>query len=115
MTDHGPLPPALPISTVTPLPELHGLVRLFQCPKCSHTLREPIILPCGNSICKSCIPASHEREGVSWPQDPSRVDGFICPLPTCAHEHPVADCSLDVTLSKIVELVDMQLAQATTR
>lgn len=85
--------------------DARALVRLIQCPQCSKPYHNPITLPCGFSVCRSCVPASHRREGVSYPDLPGRRRGFACPFIDCAGEHTLADCSIDVTLSKLMESI----------
>ncbi|KAF4631670.1 hypothetical protein G7Y89_g6454 [Cudoniella acicularis] len=81
------------------------IVRLAQCPQCSYPLREPVTLPCGNSMCKKCIPELHLRQNISYPATANRLQGFTCPFTGCKEEHAVGDCSVDVVLNKIVEVV----------
>ena len=81
------------------------LVRLIQCRQCSKPLRIPVTLPCGNSLCRQCLPEAHERVHISWPDLPSRRQGIQCPFPDCNEAHPVSDCSVDVTVSKLMEQI----------
>ncbi|KAF3926852.1 hypothetical protein ABW20_dc0103112 [Dactylellina cionopaga] len=86
---------------------LRGLVGLLQCGICNKILRQPLALPCGETLCRSCVPPAHERRNVSYPNDPTRIKGFICPFKLCeGQEHSVADCNLDVTLANILAVVD---------
>lgn len=95
---------------LNPHEDARAIVRLFQCAQCSYPIREPIILPCGNSICKPCVPSSHTRANITYPQNADRAQGFDCPFKDCGMEHPMADCSVDVNLKKMVELVKAQVA-----
>lgn len=81
------------------------IVRLFQCSQCSYPLREPLTLPCGNSLCKPCLPPLYKRENITYPQVEGRAEGFICPFKDCGLEHSLADCGTDVTLNKILGVV----------
>ncbi|TVY54376.1 LON peptidase N-terminal domain and RING finger protein 1 [Lachnellula cervina] len=81
------------------------IVRLVQCPQCSYPLREPVTLPCGNSLCKKCIPESHLRENITYPATANRLQGFLCPFSACRKEHAVGDCSVNVVLNNVTELV----------
>jgi Lon protease-like protein len=85
--------------------DARAIVRLAQCQQCSYPLKEPVTLPCGNSICKKCIPQSHLRTHVSYPATPGRLQGFTCPVTTCKQEHADGDCSVDVVLNKTTEIV----------
>lgn len=94
--------------------DARALVRLIQCYSCSKPFHNPVTLPCGNSICRACVPPTYQREGVSYPDTPGRRRGFLCL--ECAEEHTLADCSIDVTLQKLMEaisqLVDTHSAAA---
>ncbi|RDL35382.1 uncharacterized protein BP5553_07313 [Venustampulla echinocandica] len=81
------------------------IVRLAQCPQCSYPLREPVTLPCGNSLCKKCIPKLHLRPNITYPATENRLQGFICPFMGCEKEHADGDCAVDVVVNKIVEIV----------
>ncbi|KAG9246356.1 ATP-dependent protease La domain-containing protein [Calycina marina] len=85
------------------------LVRLIQCPHCSFPLREPITLPCGNTICRPCIPDFHTRENISYPSAPNRLQGFYCPVASCRKEHTAGDCSIDVVISRIVDVMRQEI------
>ena len=90
--------------------DARAIVRLVQCPECSLPLRTPITLPCGNSICRTCLPATHKRENVSYPMTEDRHEAFKCPFTTCGLEHSLGDCSQDVTLSKVMERISIEVA-----
>lgn len=87
------------------------LVRLVQCPRCSLPLRSPVTLPCGHTICRCCLPAPRPRTNISYPNTPDRLTGIACPLMGCGAEHASAECSVDVTLTKLMELIDVEMAQ----
>lgn len=85
--------------------DARALVRLIQCPLCSRPFRTPVTLPCGNTLCRQCVPQLHERENVSYPDLPGRRQAIECPFADCGHEHPAMDCSVDVTVSKLMDAV----------
>lgn len=87
------------------------LVRLIQCTQCSRPFRCPVTLPCGNSICKECLPKAHEREHISYPDLPGRRHGIKCPFQDCQLEHPSSDCSIDVVLTKTMESIAEVMAR----
>lgn len=87
------------------LEDARQLVRLVQCPQCSHPLREPVTLPCGKSLCKQCIPELRLRANISYPATANRLQGFTCPFTECKQEHAAGDCSIDVTLNKLMDVV----------
>ena len=86
------------------------IVRLFQCSQCSYPLREPMTLPCGNSMCRPCLPPLYKRENITYPLNAGRLEAFTCPFPSCGMEHSVGDCSIDVQLRKIVEIIRADVA-----
>lgn len=85
--------------------DARALVRLIQCSRCSLPFRMPVTLPCGNTICRACVPQSHEREHISYPDLPGRRQAFRCPFQQCAEEHPVSDCNVDVVLTKLMDSI----------
>jgi hypothetical protein len=85
--------------------DARALVRLIQCPLCSMPFRTPVTLPCGNTLCRQCVPRLHERENVSYPDIPGRKQAIECPFADCGQEHPAVDCSVDVTVSKLLDAV----------
>lgn len=87
------------------------LIRLIQCPLCSRPFRLPVTLPCGNSVCRPCLPQQHDREHVSYPDLPGRKQAIKCPFAECGSDHPGADCSTDVTLTKIMEAIAETVAK----
>lgn len=88
-----------------PPQDARELVRIVQCPKCSHILDKPVTLPCGYTICKKCMPDAHIRTNVSFPKDLRRVQGFTCPFDGCLKDHAVEDCALNVILDRIMDIV----------
>lgn len=56
------------------------------------------------------------RENISYPQNPDRAAGFQCPSHGCDAEHSIADCNLDITLNKLIEVIrgQMSLSASTT-
>ena len=94
-----------------PHKDARAIVRIVQCPQCSLPLRAPITLPCGNSLCKACLPPLHRREKISYPMTASRQEGFQCSFKECGRDHSMGDCSLDVTLAKILERISIEVAR----
>lgn len=93
------------------------IVRLVQCPLCSKILLEPVTLPCGNTICKTCIP----RESL-WRLsttlrlsfvNSSRDWRFTCPLPTCREEHTGGDTSPNPDLKIVINAFDTETTRHT--
>lgn len=85
------------------------LVRLVQCPRCSRPLRTPVTLPCSHTVCRSCLPAPQPRTNISYPNTSDRLTGVTCPLRGCGAEHASADCSIDVTLTKLIEQIQGEI------
>ncbi|KAI0115941.1 ATP-dependent protease La domain-containing protein [Nemania sp. FL0031] len=81
------------------------IIRLVQCQICNNILQYPTTLPCGHSICRTCLPETRPRANISWPAMESRLQGFDCPFPDCGREHAAADCALDVTLNKVLAVI----------
>lgn len=92
------------------------LVRLIQCRLCSQPFRTPVTLPCGNTLCRPCVPRLHERGNVSYPSLPGHGQAIECPFADCWQQHPESDCSIDVTMNKILnaiaEIVASQISRA---
>lgn len=105
----GMLSPTLDI--VNPHKDARAIVRLIQCSQCSLPLRNPLTLPCGNSLCRTCLPELHMRAHISFPATPTRQQGFTCPFDTCRKDHSLGDCSQDVTLAKVMERVSIEVAR----
>jgi len=99
----------IPITTVLPRGHLDAskdarqIVRLVQCQQCCHPLQQPVALPCGNAICRKCIPELRLRTNISYPTTPNRLQGFTCPIKSCGEEHVAGDYGLDVKLDAIMD------------
>ena len=87
-----------------------AVIRLIQCPQCSKPYRAPVTLPCGNSLCRQCLPDSYRRVRVTYPDTPGRKRAIQCPYVGCAREHTTAECNIDVTLSKVMESIEAVVA-----
>lgn len=101
--EHGP----------TDLDVPHLVVRLIQCQHCSHPLHAPLRLPCGNSVCRACLPPVRPRTGITYPVSEGREQGFSCyweGTNNCVGEHCVGDCGVDVVLCNIVGIFQEELA-----
>ena len=96
---------------VNPHRHARTIVRLIQCSQCSLPLRTPLTLPCGNSLCRACLPQTHIRTNVTFPIAPDRKEGFTCPFETCGKLHSLGDCSQDVTLTKVMDRVSIEVAR----
>jgi Lon protease-like protein len=88
------------------------IIRLVQCTTCSFPIRYPIALPCGNTICRDCLPQPYLRQNISFPNTPDRQGGFLCSFVDCRKEHPLADCAIDVVLAKVLNVFDQILGTA---
>ncbi|OQE31796.1 hypothetical protein PENSTE_c001G07380 [Penicillium steckii] len=91
----------------------HPVVRLIQCQHCSRPLTIPVRLPCGNSICRSCLPPAKPRTGITYPVAEGREEGFTCyweGTSACAGDHCVGDCGSDVVLGNIATIFQEELA-----
>lgn len=100
-------------SGMSAVKDARALVRLIQCPQCSKPYSTPVTLPCGNSLCRECIPEAHRRENVTYPDLPGRRRAFPCPFEQCTAEHTMADCSVDVTLNKVMISINQVVAKNT--
>ncbi|OAA44796.1 PUA-like domain protein [Metarhizium rileyi] len=89
--------------------QIRGIVRLFQCRHCSRPFTNAVTLPCGRSICRTCIPATHVRTSITYPAVPDRLQRFRCPFDDCSKEHVLSDCGLDVVLNKIGQLMEGEI------
>ena len=56
-------------------------------------------------MCRPCLPPLYKRENITYPLNAGRLEGFTCPFPSCGLEHSLGDCSIDVQLRKIVEII----------
>lgn len=91
----------------------HFVIRLIQCQHCSHPLHAPLRLPCGNSVCRACLPPVRPRMGITYPVAEGREEGFTCyweGTNNCVGEHCVGDCGVDVVLCNIVGIFQEELA-----
>ncbi|KAJ5870430.1 hypothetical protein N7455_005371 [Penicillium solitum] len=82
----------------------HFVIQLIQCQHCSRPLRTPLRLPCGNSVCRECLPAFRPRTGITYPVTEGRDQEFTCfwkGNKTCVGVHCVGDCGADVLLGKL--------------
>lgn len=93
--------------------DARSIVRLFQCSHCSYPLREPITLPCGSSLCRTCLPPLYKRENITYsgPLSEGRSEGFVCPHAECLSEHSLGDCNTDVTMSKVMEVIQTYIGR----
>ncbi|KAJ5373147.1 Zinc finger RING-type [Penicillium concentricum] len=95
----------------------HLVIQLIQCQRCSRPLRNPLRLPCGNSVCRECLPASRPRTGITYPVAEGRDQEFTCfwkGNKACVGDHCVGDCSADVLLGKLVGLFEEILGSEAT-
>ncbi|KAL5359811.1 PUA-like domain-containing protein [Aspergillus floccosus] len=105
--------PSLPSTDQTSdIPLTQAVLRLIQCSQCSRPLQTPLRLPCGNTVCRGCLPPLHRRRGVTYPATEERKDGFTCSA--CLGEHCVGDCGTDVLLTRLVEVFDEVLRSDAT-
>lgn len=91
--------------------DARALVRLVQCSVCSLILQSPVTLPCGNSICRKCLPTPHEREHVSYPDTLSRRQAIQCPFSDCQLEHTVEDCGVNVVFCKLLDSINEKVVE----
>ncbi|KAH9877443.1 hypothetical protein IAQ61_002809 [Plenodomus lingam] len=109
MTDNGLSSEASETVALDAHCDARQLVRLVQCPRCSRPLKTPVTLPCGHTVCRGCLPAPQPRTNISYPNTPDRLTGIACPLLGCGAEHASAECSVDVTLTKLMELIEAEI------
>ena len=95
-------------------PGARETVRLIQCTECSLPLRNPFILPCGNSLCQTCVPETHVAADNPSPPGLTSNASFKCPLKTCGAQHLLENCSQDVTLAKVMDRVSIEIARQRT-
>jgi Lon protease-like protein len=64
------------------------------------------------------LPETHKRENITYPQLKGRDRGFYCPFAdgektaeavACGAEHVLADCGVDVTLNKAMEIFEKNI------
>lgn len=104
-------------SSIDIIPAAHSIIHLIQCPRCSLPLKYPLRLPCGYTLCRSCLPPVRPRIGITYPVREERVQGFSCywgAKKPCSGEHCLEDCGVDVLLSKLVGLYGEVLGGAGT-
>ncbi|PWY73671.1 ATP-dependent protease [Aspergillus heteromorphus CBS 117.55] len=103
--DHDHDQTSYPPNKTHPLPRPpHAIIRLIQCSRCSLPLRSPLRLPCGNTVCRSCLPPVRPRSGITYPVNEDRKLGFKCywkDTEECAGEHCIGDCGADVLLGRL--------------
>lgn len=114
MCDDEPVVEAPEVAALDAHHDARGLIRLVQCPRCSQPLSTPVTLPCGHTVCRGCLPAPQPRANISYPNTPDRLTGIACPLRGCGAEHASAECSVDVTLTKLMEMIKAEIAQHTS-
>ncbi|KAF3769993.1 hypothetical protein M406DRAFT_284490 [Cryphonectria parasitica EP155] len=87
-----------------------AIAQIFQCPVGPHILRDAIKLPCGQCLCKTCLPESYTRAGVekTWPGTSDRIPGIRCPC--CDLEHPRGDCWPDYLSNRALKKVQSLVA-----
>lgn len=94
----------------------HLVVRLIQCQHCHRPLENPCRLPCGNTVCKRCLPPARPRTGITYPVAQGREEGFTCywsGQKECVGEHCVGDCGTDVVLCFVAGLFQEELMWST--
>ncbi|KAB8338807.1 hypothetical protein FH972_021751 [Carpinus fangiana] len=106
-SDDGPLPQAPLDASI----DARALVRLVQCPECSLPFRGPVILPCGNTLCRQCLPTPQPRQHISYPATETRQMGITCPFRSCGAIHSLEDCSASVVFSKVMDSVQAIVAR----
>ncbi|KAJ4994167.1 ATP-dependent protease [Stagonosporopsis vannaccii] len=111
MVNDGFQEEAMAVNALAAHRDARQLVRLVQCPRCSRPLKTPVTLPCSHTVCRKCLPEPLPRTNISYPNTPDRLMGIACPLMGCGAEHAAAECSVDVTLTKLMELVAQEIAQ----
>ncbi|KAJ6444806.1 LON peptidase N-terminal domain and RING finger protein 1 [Purpureocillium lavendulum] len=99
----------------TPSPDqVRDIVRLFQCLECGLPYEDAVTLPCGNSICRMCLPETRARTAITYPSNPSRVRAFHCPFIKCGKEHVLDDCGVDVVLNKAAKIMASEIGHRAT-
>ena len=95
----------------SPHNEARAIIRLVQCSQCSLPLRTPLTLPCGNSLCRPCVPEVHQKPTVPNPTVAEMQETFTCPFIECQQDHALVHCTLDVTLTKVMERMSIEAAR----
>jgi len=49
------------------------------------------------------------RSHISYPMTPNRLQGFRCPVSSCRKEHAAGDCTIDVVLNRIMDVVRKEI------
>ena len=111
MSDDGPTTEKSQLTGLDGHKDARSLIRLIQCSFCSYPLRTPVTLPCGNSLCRQCLPPPHLRQYISYPATISRQSGITCPFADCHQDHSLEDCSVNVVLLKIMESISNEVAR----
>ncbi|POR37895.1 LON peptidase N-terminal domain and RING finger protein 1 [Tolypocladium paradoxum] len=102
-----------PVENRTPSPEqAREIVRLFQCRRCSVPYKDAVTLPCGRSICRTCLPATHTRTSITYPALLNRLQAFQCPFEECGKGHVLDDCGVDVILNKTARIMENEIERA---
>ncbi|CAG7933928.1 unnamed protein product [Penicillium olsonii] len=122
----SPTPHSEPEADLTAVPDrpdemsshaaLHTIIQLIQCTQCSRPLRTPLRLPCGNTVCRDCLPPCRIRTGITYPVAEGRDEEFTCPwtgTEGCIGDHCAGDCSTDVLLVKLAGVFEQLLGDAT--
>lgn len=83
------------------------VAQVFQCPVGPHVIEDAVKLPCGQCLCRRCLPPSYKRDGIekTWPGTPDRADALSCPC--CLKEHPTGECWPDYLANNAVTLVQV--------
>lgn len=83
------------------------IAQIFQCPVGPHAIDDVVKLPCGQCLCRKCLPRSYKRDGIekTWPGTPDRADALTCPC--CHTEHPTGECWPDYLANNAVALVQV--------
>ena len=92
--------------------DVRALACLIQCPQCFLPLESPVTLWCGHSVCRICLPQGHPRENISYPDTPDRQQRILCPVDGCHQETPVGNINIDITLSKVMESIGVEVARS---
>lgn len=92
--------------------DARAVIRLVQCSQCSLPLRIPITLPCGNSLCRSCLPELRRTLNIPYPLTDIRQEQFRCPFEDCGVNHFLGDCSQDVTLTKLMDRISIEVVRS---
>ena len=95
---------------IDPHRDARAIVRLIQCQQCSLPLRNPLTLPCGNSLCKDCVPQPRLRSDTMLTIGTPKLETFDCPFEQCGKSHTFGFCQ-DVTLAKVMDRVNMDISR----